>query len=109
MRTRAVVSGMRSRILDRISADVNRHRNDILPVVALALLGSLAFVRLMALPAFEDEGSQLHGIWRLIDAGEWLQNLRAAVLIVNDLAGNPCQVEVINQLIIFRLGNSHVH
>jgi hypothetical protein len=29
----------------------------------------------MALPAFEDEGSQLHGIWRLIEAGEWLQPL----------------------------------
>jgi 4-amino-4-deoxy-L-arabinose transferase-like glycosyltransferase len=44
-------------------------------VAALLLLGSLAFVRLMALPAFEDEGSQLHGIWRLIETGEWLQPL----------------------------------
>jgi 4-amino-4-deoxy-L-arabinose transferase-like glycosyltransferase len=54
---------------------VNRYRNDILPVVALLLLGSFAFARLMALPAFEDEGSQLRGIWRLIEAGEWLQPL----------------------------------
>ena len=50
-------------------------RRDILPVSALVLLGSLAFVRLMALPAFEDEGSQLRLISRLIDAGEWLQPL----------------------------------
>jgi hypothetical protein len=46
-----------------------------LPVVALLLLGSFAFAQLMALPAFEDEGSQLRGIWRLIEAGEWLQPL----------------------------------
>jgi 4-amino-4-deoxy-L-arabinose transferase-like glycosyltransferase len=46
-----------------------------LPVVALLLLGSCAFAQLMALPAFEDEGSQLRGIWRLIEAGEWLQPL----------------------------------
>ncbi len=44
-------------------------------VAALLLLASFAFVRLMALPAFEDEGSQLRGIWRLIEAGEWLQPL----------------------------------
>ena len=29
----------------------------------------------MALPAFEDEGSQLRSIWRLIEANEWLQPL----------------------------------
>lgn len=29
----------------------------------------------MALPAFEDEGSQLRGAWRLLEAGEWLQPL----------------------------------
>ncbi|MEO7208683.1 MAG: hypothetical protein ABI145_18425 [Steroidobacteraceae bacterium] len=29
----------------------------------------------MALPAFEDEGSQLRWVWRLIEAGEWLQPL----------------------------------
>jgi 4-amino-4-deoxy-L-arabinose transferase-like glycosyltransferase len=41
----------------------------------LLLLGSFAFAQLMALPAFEDEGSQLRGMWRLIEAGEWLQPL----------------------------------
>jgi hypothetical protein len=50
------------------------YRRDILPVSALVLLGSLAFVRLMALPVFEDEGSQLRLISRLL-AGEWLQPL----------------------------------
>jgi 4-amino-4-deoxy-L-arabinose transferase-like glycosyltransferase len=29
----------------------------------------------MALPAFEDEGSQLRWAWRIIEAGEWLQPL----------------------------------
>ena len=57
---------------------MNRYRNDILPVVALLFLGSLAFARLMALPAFEDEGTQLRWIWRLIEAGEWLQPLSDA-------------------------------
>src|SRR6185312_14815197 len=47
-------------------------RNDLLPVAALLLLGSAAFVHLTALPAFEDEGSQLRWIWRAIEAGEWL-------------------------------------
>ena len=59
----------------KFGAGVNRHRNDLLPVLALALLGSFAFVRLMALPAFEDEGTQLRGMWRLIEAGEWLRPL----------------------------------
>jgi hypothetical protein len=54
---------------------MHTYRRDIVPVGALVLLGSLAFVRLMALPAFEDEGSQLRLISRLIDAGEWLQPL----------------------------------
>jgi len=31
-------------------------RNDIVPIGALLLIGSFAFVHLMALPAFEDEG-----------------------------------------------------
>ena len=35
------------------------------------LIGSLAFLNLMALPTFEDEGTQLGWISRLIDAGEW--------------------------------------
>jgi hypothetical protein len=54
---------------------VSEFRAHIVPVGALLLLGSLAFVRLMALPAFEDEGSQLRLIWRVIEAGEWLQPL----------------------------------
>jgi hypothetical protein len=46
-----------------------------LPMVALLIIGSVAFVRLMSLPAFEDEGSQLRWIFRLIQAGEWLPPL----------------------------------
>jgi len=38
-------------------------------------LGSIAFVRLMSLPAFEDEGSQLRWVFRMIQAGEWLAPL----------------------------------
>jgi 4-amino-4-deoxy-L-arabinose transferase-like glycosyltransferase len=52
-----------------------KYRYEILPSVALLLLGSLAFVHLMALPAFEDEGSQLRWVWRIVEAGEWLQPL----------------------------------
>jgi hypothetical protein len=48
-------------------------RGDVVPIGALLLIGSLAFVRLMALPAFEDEGSQLRLVFRAIEAGEWLQ------------------------------------
>jgi 4-amino-4-deoxy-L-arabinose transferase-like glycosyltransferase len=54
---------------------MNRRYNEIVPIGALLLLASVAFVRLMALPAFEDEGSQLRLIWRVIEAGEWLQPL----------------------------------
>jgi 4-amino-4-deoxy-L-arabinose transferase-like glycosyltransferase len=50
-------------------------RNDIVPIGALLLIGSFAFMHLMALPAFEDEGSQLRLVWRLIEAKEWLQPL----------------------------------
>jgi len=50
-------------------------RYEVLPIAALLLLGSLAFVHLMALPPFEDEGSQLRWVWRIIEAGEWLQPL----------------------------------
>jgi 4-amino-4-deoxy-L-arabinose transferase-like glycosyltransferase len=52
-----------------------KRRYDILPIAALLLLGSLAFVNLTALPAFEDEGSQLRWVRRIIEAGEWLQPL----------------------------------
>ena len=41
----------------------------------LLLLGSLASRHLLALPAFEDEGSQLRWVWRIIEAGEWFQPL----------------------------------
>jgi 4-amino-4-deoxy-L-arabinose transferase-like glycosyltransferase len=50
-----------------------KYRYEVVPIAALLLLGSLAFVHLMALPAFEDEGSQLRWVWRIIEAGEWLQ------------------------------------
>jgi 4-amino-4-deoxy-L-arabinose transferase-like glycosyltransferase len=52
---------------------VHNRRTEFLSYAALLLLGSLAFVHLMALPAFEDEGSQLRWISRMIQAGEWLQ------------------------------------
>jgi hypothetical protein len=54
---------------------LNSCRKDIVPVAAILLLGSFAFVHLMALPVFEDEGGQLRWIWRVIEAGEWLQPL----------------------------------
>jgi 4-amino-4-deoxy-L-arabinose transferase-like glycosyltransferase len=54
---------------------MNKRRKELLPIAVLLLLGSLAFVHLMALPAFEDEGSQLRWIWRVIEAGDWLQPL----------------------------------
>ena len=41
------------------------------PLAALLLLGSLAFVHLTAVPVFEDEGSQMRWIFRIIEAGEW--------------------------------------
>jgi hypothetical protein len=46
-----------------------------LAVLALLLLASLAFAHLMALPVFADEARQLSWVWRIIDAGEWLQPL----------------------------------
>ena len=45
------------------------------PVAALLLLGAFAFIHLLAVPPFEDEGTQLRLIYRVIDAGEWLQPL----------------------------------
>jgi 4-amino-4-deoxy-L-arabinose transferase-like glycosyltransferase len=54
---------------------VTAWREHIWPVAALLLLGSFAFVHLTALPPYEDEGSQLRWIWRVIEAGEWLQPL----------------------------------
>jgi 4-amino-4-deoxy-L-arabinose transferase-like glycosyltransferase len=54
---------------------LNRPTAEIADVAGLLLLGSLAAIRLTALPVFEDEGSQLHLIWRIVQAGEWLQPL----------------------------------
>jgi 4-amino-4-deoxy-L-arabinose transferase-like glycosyltransferase len=54
---------------------VNERRREFVPIGVLLLLGSFAFVHLMALPPVEDEGSQLRWIWRVIEAGEWLQPL----------------------------------
>jgi hypothetical protein len=51
------------------------NKRGVVPVAALVLFGSLALMHLMAVPAFEDEGSQLRWIWRAIGAGEWLQPL----------------------------------
>jgi 4-amino-4-deoxy-L-arabinose transferase-like glycosyltransferase len=50
-------------------------RPDVRALAALLALGCCAFFHLMSLPAFEDEGSQLRLIWRMIDSGEWLQPL----------------------------------
>jgi hypothetical protein len=50
-------------------------RQDLLPITILLLVGSAAFFRLFALPPFEDEGTELRWIWRVIEAGEWLQPL----------------------------------
>ncbi len=49
-----------------------KERGDLLAAAALLFLGSLAFIRLLVLPAFEDEGSELRLIWRVIEAGDWL-------------------------------------
>lgn len=48
---------------------------DLKPAVALLLLGSLAFTHLLSLPAFADEAGQVRWIFRIIEAGEWLQPL----------------------------------
>jgi len=56
---------------------------DLLPIGALLLLSACPLIRLLALPAFEDEGTELRWIWRAIEAREWLQPL-------ND--GKPLQV-----------------
>jgi hypothetical protein len=45
------------------------------PVAVLLILGALAFTRLLAVPPFEDEGTQLRLIRRVIEAGEWAQPL----------------------------------
>ncbi|HXI77876.1 MAG TPA: glycosyltransferase family 39 protein [Steroidobacteraceae bacterium] len=50
-------------------------RKDVLPILTLVLLSALPFIHIMALPIFEDEGSQLRWIWRIIEAGEWAHPL----------------------------------
>jgi hypothetical protein len=70
-----LVSGSIAMILPVDSRRMNLDRRDILPAGALLVLGSLAFVHLAKLPMFEDEGSQLRLIWRIIEHGEWLQPL----------------------------------
>jgi 4-amino-4-deoxy-L-arabinose transferase-like glycosyltransferase len=54
---------------------LRQYRGDILPVLALLILASVAFAHLLALPVFADEARQLSWVWRVIDAGEWLQPL----------------------------------
>jgi hypothetical protein len=44
-------------------------------LAGLLLVSSLAFVRLTALPMFEDEGSQLHQVYRVLEAHQWLEPL----------------------------------
>jgi len=51
------------------------NQHELLPLAVLLLLGAGAFAHLMAVPAFEDEGSQLRLIWRALEAGEWLAPL----------------------------------
>jgi 4-amino-4-deoxy-L-arabinose transferase-like glycosyltransferase len=50
-------------------------KRDVAPIAALLLLGSFAFYHLLAVPPFEDEGSQLRWISRAIEAGKWLEPL----------------------------------
>lgn len=54
---------------------MSRQLRAILPASALLLVSSFAFVHLTALPMFEDEGSQLHLTWRILEAREWLAPL----------------------------------
>lgn len=57
------------------SALLVRNRGDVRAYAVLLLLGSLAFVHLLALPVFADEAGQLRWIWRIVQAGDWLQPL----------------------------------
>jgi hypothetical protein len=54
---------------------VKTRQQNLVSYAALLLLGSLAFIHLMALPPFQDEGSQLRWVWRLINAGDWRPSL----------------------------------
>jgi hypothetical protein len=46
-----------------------------LPLAALGAVVSASLFHLMALPAFEDEGTQMRMVWRILEAGEWLAPL----------------------------------
>jgi 4-amino-4-deoxy-L-arabinose transferase-like glycosyltransferase len=50
-------------------------RRELLAPMALLLLSALTFVRLTAVPMFEDEGTQLRWIMQIIQKGAWLQPL----------------------------------
>lgn len=50
-------------------------RRDLWAIGALLLVSSLACVHLTALPVFEDEGTQLRWIFRIITSGDWLESL----------------------------------
>jgi Dolichyl-phosphate-mannose-protein mannosyltransferase len=71
----AAVAFDRRSLPDCDDETVRACRGQIVSVAALLLLGSFAFWHLTALPPYEDEGSQLRWIWRVIEAGEWLQPL----------------------------------
>jgi hypothetical protein len=92
---------------------------DLVAVGTLILLSSLAFVDLMALPVFEDEGSQLRWISRLIDAGEWQLSLPEGKPLEDwpmaplfQLAGHPLVairalhvvVGIVGAMLVYRLG-----
>jgi len=56
---------------------MSRIWREVVPAGTLGLIGCFAFVHLMAVPAFEDEGTQLRWIARLLQAGEWQLSVHA--------------------------------
>ncbi len=44
-------------------------------MLALAMLASLAFVHLAAIPVFEDEGTEMRWVFQILDSGRWLEPL----------------------------------
>jgi hypothetical protein len=75
-------------------------RDDIVPIGALLLIGSFAFVRLMSIPAFEDEGTQLRLVWRLIEAREW----RLSGQPLAAIRGLHVLVGMLGAVLTYRLG-----
>jgi 4-amino-4-deoxy-L-arabinose transferase-like glycosyltransferase len=51
---------------------IGKSKLDLLATAILLALSSIAFVNLLGLPAFEDEGVAMRQVWRVIEAGEWL-------------------------------------